>query len=177
VKIIGGEADFGAGTGVRARFFTDTEVRLKPVLPKFTVFDNWTLNGTKVLYEEDIIVSGFQAIDGVLSLEILSHNEYPRLVISRVYSDRAGNGIELTNLLDETVSTKGLYLSDTKDNLALWELPAFSVKPGETLTFAGKGTTDAGDLFKVQLPFRIAKGEVLFLTDGGGNVLDYMAVP
>jgi len=177
IKITGGEANFGAGPSDGASFFDKTEVRVSPVLPRFAVFEHWLLNGTKTLYEDEIIISGFQAINGVVSLEIVSRIELPRLEMSDAYSGRAGNGVTLKNPNSETVTTGGLYLSDDRDNLLRFELPILNISPDESISFAGKGSTSAGDLFKLQLPFRISPGEVLFLSDGDCNVIDHVTVP
>jgi len=177
IKIIGGKADFGAGIGETARFLGGLDVTLKPDLPKFTVFDHWVLNGGKIIYENEIAVSEANAVSGTVTLELVTHEELPPLAFTAARADRERNGLELINLKDETVGTTGLFLSDSADNPFLWELPELTVKPGQTIAFAGKGSADAADLFKVQMPFRVKSGKVLILSDAGGNVLDYILVP
>ena len=176
VRVTGGEAVIGTQKGTEAQYFTEISVPVSPSLGKFEVFDHWELNG-KTIYEPDITVSTADISGGdAVEVKLVTRTETPALVISDVYAESKRNGCVLTNTTDKTVSTQGLFLSDTTDNLFRFALPAAKLAPGETLVLVGKGSADKGDLLKIQMNFNVKAGEVVTLTDETGKVLDFRAV-
>ena len=104
------------------------------------------------------------------------------LVISEVLSKNAGaysvsgelpDAIELVNLSDEAVALDGYFLSDTKDDVALYRLPAITLEPGGVFVVAADGAASSnGAPFKVS-----AEGEALYLTRADGAFADALLVP
>lgn len=176
IEVTGGEAFLNTQKGTSARYFTSVNVPVSPALEKFEVFDYWIVNGKKV-YERELSISGTDAVNGCVTLELAAHTELPVLAFYDAYSERSGNGCVLINLSEETASTEGLYISDSPYNPLLWELPSASVKSGKMLDIAGKGSSMADDLLKVMMPFRVKSGAALYLSDANGNILDYIIVP
>lgn len=176
VSVTGGEAVIGTQQGASARYFSHLTVPLSPVLPRYTVFDHWIVNGVDV-YEPDITVSSADARGGVVSVELVTREELPALVFSEAHASTESSGCTLVNPNGQTVRTDGLFVSNDPQNLQKWALPAASVKPGEALTLAGKGSADTGDLFKIKMGFNVKQGRLLILSDETGRVLDTVAVP
>jgi hypothetical protein len=176
IEIINGTGMLNTLPGTRARYFTALTVPVSPLPPPHHVFDHWLVNG-QPFYEPQLYITAEDAINRRVELELITREELPPLLFTHAYSDRGGNGCWLINPTALTVSTRGLYLSDSLDNPYFWALPDILVESGETLQLAGRGSTDPADLLKVQIPFRVQSGAVLLLSDGEGNLLDRAAVP
>lgn len=176
VQVSGGNAMIGTAQGTEARYYTHLTVPVSPSLPRFTVFDHWVLNG-KSIYEPNITVSLADASDGTVRLELVTREEPPMLKIAEVYASSKHNGCVLTNVTGETVSTEGLYLSDSWTQPLRFALPAARVAPGGTLDLAGKGSGDKDDLLKIGMNFNVKSGEVLYLANENGEILDYVTIP
>jgi hypothetical protein len=144
-----------------------------PALEKFEVFDRWIMNG-RGENRPDIIISGEDAVNGKVVLEAVTHMEYPPVIFSEAHAGGKSNGCSLVNLHNEAITTKGLFLSDSLEKLKMWEIPEISVRPGAAVRIVGKGGKNAEDLFHAQMTFKVKSGKVLFLSDGGGNLLDYI---
>jgi hypothetical protein len=144
-------------------------------LPKHTVFEHWLLNGAPV-YETELLITADDAVDGTVTLEMVTREELPPMIFHGAYSDRFGNGCVLINPNGHAVSTRGLYVSDSPDVLHFWAMPDILVQPGEVLELIGRGGATADDLLKVQMAFRVQAGAILYLSDADGNVLDTIRV-
>ena len=171
VNVSGGAAMLGTLVSDHSRYFTALTVPVRPALGKFEVFDHWMLNGKRIDTPE-ITVSVNDATDGTVSLELVTREELPALIISETYTGKR-NGCVLTNTTDQPVSTAGLFMSDTAENPWRWEIPAATVPAGGTLVLAGKGSSDAKDLLSIQMGFNVKIGGLLTLSGEGGAVWDY----
>jgi len=171
VKITGGEAIIGTQRGTSSRYFNHLVVPITPILPEFTAFDHWLLNGEPI-YESDITVSLADAIDGYVSLELVTRPFIPPLVIADAFVTERGNGSSLLNPHDVSVRTTGLFLSNCPRNLHMWQLPAATVPTGAALELAGRRTGDFSHRFNIQMNFDIRDGQVIFLSDANGQILD-----
>lgn len=107
--------------------------------------------------------------DSVCINEICSWNEY-------AVSDEDHNCddyIELYNCSGEPVSLSGWHLSDDKDDLEKSALPETELAPRERLLFYATGEASADSVaFGIN-----KKGEILFLSDEQGNLVDYVEIP
>jgi hypothetical protein len=176
VNVTGGEAVIGTQKGASSRYFAHMTIPLRPVLPKFTVFDHWIVNGVKS-YEEEITVSIADARNGAVDAELVTREELPQLMFTNVYASSARAGCVLTNPTGLAVRTEGMFISNDPNNLFLWELPAATVAPEGTLQLAGRHGAGPGDLMFIQLGFPVRSGMVLILSDAEGNVIDHINVP
>lgn len=175
VEVTGGLAVIGTAWGTTSRYYDRLTVPVRPVLPQFTVFDHWVLNG-KTIYEPEITVSAADATNGVVRLELVTHDEPPALSFAEAFMSPNSNGCTLVNTTQETIYTEGLYLSDTWSQPHRFALPAASIKPGGTLELAGKGSSDKSDLLKISMNFNVKVGEVLYLSDENGTIIDFVTV-
>jgi hypothetical protein len=175
VEVTGGEAQIGTQTGTSSTYFSHMTIPVKPVLPKFTVFDHWLVNGS-VVYTPEITVSANNANFGVVWIELVTREEFPALMFTEAYGSSARNGCTLYNPGDEVVDTDGFYITNDISNPFLWPLPSTSVRPGRTLEMAGRGSADATDIHKIRMGFNVREGRMLYLCDEEGNVLDTMVV-
>jgi len=171
VQVHGGEAIIGTQRGTSSRYFNHLVVPVSPVLPEFKAFYHWTLNGQRI-YEPDIYVSLADAIDGYVTLELFTMTAIPPLVIVDAYVTAIGNSGILINPHNYAVRTTGLYLSNSSNNLRMWRIPDATIPPGDTLQVVGRQTIDFSHRFRVQMNFDIREGQILFLSDQYGEILD-----
>ncbi|MCL1806885.1 MAG: CotH kinase family protein [Oscillospiraceae bacterium] len=171
VSVTGGEAVIGTQQGGSSQYFKHMTVPLRPVLPEFTVFDHWVLNGVKV-FEPEITVSAADARNGLVNVELVTREEYPPLIFLDAYADGERNGCVLINPNRETTGTAGLYITNDLENPYRWEIPAASAAPDGTLELAGKGSSSQLDLMLIRMGFNVKKGRMLYLCDSSGTVLD-----
>jgi len=175
VTVTGGDAIIGTMQATSSRYFSHLEIPVRPVLSGFTVFDYWILNGD-VINTPEITVSIEDAVDRVVRIELITKEEYPPLMIQEAYGSSERNGLTLINTSDEIVSTDKLFLTNNLSDPFLWQLPAATVAPGETLDFAGRGSTHQTDLMKIRMGFNVRLGRTIYLIDEDANVLHWMAV-
>lgn len=135
-------------------------------------FDHWEVNGAA--YSEEMLTVDCSMADesGNVNVKLyLNKTEtLSGLVISEVYTSGEGDWIELYNGYDETVSTKGYYLSDDFDILDRFDIPATSIAPKSTLTIALKNNKENSALMKIAANFNLKVGETVYLSDSEGNV-------
>jgi len=171
VSIIGGEAIIGTQQGTFSRYFNHLVVPVSPVLPPFTEFSHWMLNGERI-YNANISVSLTDAIDGYVTLELITRADIPPLIIADVQVTETGNGSVLLNPHYTSVSTTGLFLSNDPNHLHLWRLPAATIPPGRMLELAGRDTMDFAHRFRIQKNFNVRENSMLILSDETGRILD-----
>ena len=175
VEVTGAEAYIGTQIGTSARYFNHLVIPLKPVLPGYTVFDHWVVNG-KTVNTPEINVSLNDAVNGVVSVELVTREELPLLIFKEAYGSSARNGCVLYNPGEETAHTGGLYLTNDLANPFLWALPEARVEPGGILELAGRGSRDTGDQHKIRMGFNVRHGRILFLCDEEGSVITHTLV-
>ena len=175
VRVIGGEAIIGTQRGIASKYFNHLTIPISPVLPKFTAFSHWVLNGSNI-YTPNITVAFEDAVNGYVKLELVTEPAIPPLAIYSANESELGNGSILINLSNSSVRTDGLYLSNDSKNLQLWKLPAASVSPGATLQLTGNSSIDFTHRFRIRKGFNIQNGEILFLSDEHGNILDSIPI-
>jgi len=175
VEVTGSPAFIGTQIGESSTYFDHLIIPLRPAPGEYTVFENWVLNG-EVIYTPEITVSLADATDGVVSVELVTREELPKLIFSKAFGSSAQNGCALYNPGDTAVSTAGMYLTNDMTNPFRWALPAATLEPGATLEFAGRGSRNPDDLHKIQMGFNVRHGHRLFLCDEEGNVIANMLV-
>jgi hypothetical protein len=119
-------------------------------------------------------VSGRDAVNGRVDIELITKVEYPILIFESAYADGTVNGCVLINRTTETISTRGLVMRDSGGRE--WHMPDIRVAPGEQLNLAGRNSTDASELLKVQMGFRVRSGTILYIYNAEGEILDEFKV-
>ena len=175
VRVSGGDAVIGTQAAASSTYFAHLTIPVKPALSKYAVFDHWVLNG-EIIYTDEITVSAADAIDGVVSITLVTREEAPTLSITQAYGSSSRNGAALQNASDTAIETTHLYFTDDLHNPFMWAMPLATVEPGGTLEFAGRGSNDALDIHRIRMGFNVREGRVLYLCGEDGSVLDWMVV-
>jgi hypothetical protein len=175
VEVTGGEAVIGTQTGTSSRYFAHLTIPVRPYLPGFLVFDHWIVNG-EVIYTPEITVSVNDAHRGVVSIELVTREEFPMLIFTEAYGSSQRNGCVLYNPGNEVVNTELLFITNDLSNPFLWQLPPTAISPGGRLEMAGRGSSDPSDLLKLRMGFNAREGRMLYLCDEDGNVLHTIRV-
>jgi hypothetical protein len=90
---------------------------------------------------------------------------------------RQGNWWEISNNTGETISTKGMYMTDDTDRPMRWAMPSLLIRPGEVLFIPAASNTENGDRLKrSQANFGITFGERLCLVDAHGEIVQRVEV-
>lgn len=160
----------------KGRYFVESVVPITPEPPKWKAFDHWLVNGER-REGEPLLISGADAINGKVAVEAVIRDDPPPLYISDPYDKGKLCGFSLRNNSDKSVTTQGLYLSDKAHHLKKWPLPDFTVAPRGKIDFVGQSYRSADAILKVQLNFNPRSGEVIYLSDETGKVLDYALSP
>lgn len=79
--------------------------------------------------------------------------------------------IEIQNATNETISTKGLFLTDEEENLHKWQMPSFIIKPNETILIKGSEDNVTSVLKRGQVNFDNALVKKIYLTNAKGDIL------
>lgn len=160
----------------KGRYFVESVVPVTAEPPKWRAFDHWLVNGQKRV-EEPLLISGADAVDGKVHIKLVTRDDTPGLFISDPYDKGKLCGFSLRNSRDESLTTEGLYLSDKPHKLKKWRIPDFTVAPEGKIDFVGQSYRSTDAILKVQLNFNPRRGEVVYLSDERGKVLDYTIVP
>ncbi len=163
-------------TSGQGRYFVESTVPVRPCLPKWHVFDHWVVNG-QVRTEETLLITGQDAVDGKVSIRLVSHEEIPDFFLASPYDHGKLCGFSLINSTRDSRVTAGLYLSDNLYDLKKSRLAEFTVAAGGRLDFVGQSYQSTEAILKIQLGFNPRRGEVVYLSDERGKILDYLAVP
>lgn len=163
-------------TGGQGRYFVESTVPVFPDPPKWEAFDHWLVNGKK-RDERKLLVTGKDAINGRVSVTLVTRPEKPVLYLSDPYDRGKLCGFSLRNSTDTSRTTDGLYLSDTFHDLKKWPMPGFTVAPGGTIELVGQSYRSKDAILKVQLNFNPRQGEIVYLSNEAGDILDSIAIP
>jgi len=175
VTVTGGDAVIGSMVSGSSRYFKHLIVPVSPALSGFTVFDHWIINGNTI-YTPEINVSIADARDGVVSIELVTKEEFPPLIIQEAYSSSERSGCVLVNPNNESVTTNMFYLTNNLDEPFRWQIPTATVAAGDVLEFAGKGSSHTTDLMKIRMGFNVRSGRTLYLFDDEGTLLHWMVI-
>lgn len=158
------------------RYFVQNSVPLTPDLPRWHVFDHWLVNGERRT-DPVLRVTAADARDGVARVTLVSRMEPPALRLGNAYDQGGICGFSLDNADNTVRHTRGLYLSDKLHNPKKWAIPDFAVAPGNRLDFVGQSYRSTDAMLKVKLNFNPRSGEVIFLSNEAGDILDALQVP
>jgi hypothetical protein len=100
----------------------------------------------------------------------------PTTVEDKLFSIQQSNSfIELTNITEHTLTTRGLYLTNTND-VFLWQMPSVVIRPNEKIII-GSLTHEATQQVKwKRTNFDMTAGQTVRLIDGKGNTLSQLTV-
>ncbi|MCL2249043.1 MAG: CotH kinase family protein [Oscillospiraceae bacterium] len=170
------QARIGTQIASSSRYFNHLTVPVTPILPRFTGFDHWLIDGER-FYSETVFVSSANAgTDGVVELTLVTRQDFPPLVIAEAFEEPRRNGLTLVNHNNFTIHTEGLFLSNRRDDLQRWRIPSMSIPSGVRLELAGRGSRSAEDLFRIQMGFNVRVGGTFYLSDIHGNILDHFTL-
>jgi len=162
--------------GTEGTYFIESHVSITPVSDKREVFDYWVVNGEKRT-EEELLVSvkdiGSNG-GGVVNVKAVYQEKISPLVFDDTYDDGKMFGFTMSNPTDKVQNTQNLYLSDNGNDLKKWRFPNLNIRPKATWNFVGKNATAYDALLKIELNFNPRKGEIIFLSNADGEVLDYI---
>jgi hypothetical protein len=127
------------------------------------IFDYFLVNGRKCT-EPSLVIESDDIQDGNVNVTLVTHfTDEPKLSLSAVRSKGTGDFIELVNLSDKIVTTKGYYLTDD-ENLYKYTLPSTVLNPGETIRIYGKDSLDPESLGEFEMNFNLKTGEIITLS-------------
>ena len=171
-----GAAKINTLNGLEGTYFVENSVPIYPILEKGQVFDYWLVNGEK-RYEEDLMISFSDADkDGAVYVKLVTREELPPLFFADTYDTGDLFGFTMYNPTSVSQQTQGLYLSDNIENLKKWQFPDLNIRSGATWEFVGRNSTSLDALLKIRLSFNPRHGEVVFLSNADGEILDWIAM-
>lgn len=156
-------------------YFVGNRVPIRPLPCRGQKFDHWLVNG-QIRQEEELVVSEQDARDGKVHVKLVTREDFPPLMFGDSYDEDDLCGFTMRNPTDIPQKTHGLYLSDNRKNLKKWRFPKLSILPKTNWEFVGKDYYNPNALLKIQLNFNPRRGEIVFLSDEEGNILDYIAI-
>ena len=171
-----GSAKINTINGNAGVYFIENSVPVSPVLEKGHVFDHWLVNGEK-RYAEDLLISFRDAdVNGTVYVQLVTREAFSPLFFVNTYDTGDLFGFTMTNPTDSIQNTQGLYLSDNIDDLKKWAFPSLNIRAGSTWEFVGRNSTSIDSLLKIGLNFNPRYGEVVFLSNEEGIILDYIVM-
>jgi hypothetical protein len=155
---------------------TSVNITAKPY-PGYAV-SHWIANGIRIDTVNEITVE----VDRARNVELhFSKDANANIYISEVkataFNSQANDWVEIHNPTDSAISTRGIYLSESNSNFFKWQMPARTIRAGETVRFITNDNSADSALKRTRLGFNIGFGERLRLTDAAGNVLSFIEVP
>ena len=156
-------------------YLTVSDIQVLPVLAINERFEHWIVNG-EIVQEEQLTLTEDDQIDGQISIElVVTTAEDVVLQINSICAKGNADFIEIINMSDKSVTTKGYFLSDSED-MYKYVLPNVLLQPGETRRFYGKDCTDVEALGQFGLNFNLKQGETITLSRGE-QILETLQVP
>lgn len=194
------------GNGFSGIYYADNALTLKASSDEGHCFSYWLINGMPYTEKELTLSSdALKELLGIPAQDMqdfippenfgtpgyAESENNPRLEISLVVADRTDavpvisrirargtdDLVEIANPSEHDVSLKGLYLSDTAENLKKTKLPGKVLAPGETIVFYGKKNRRIQNNSAAPLGFNLRKEEILYLSDESGTVLEEIPIP
>ena len=110
------------GDTVKGKYFASYSVPVTAFMYDGYEFSHWEINGIEY-YSETVNVTADMANDEneiSIRLFVIETDSYADLLITEVYAGGDADWTELYNPTDKPVNTKGLFLSDTLENLQRW---------------------------------------------------------
>lgn len=167
------------GGVVSGSYFTEYGVPIRAEVFGEYDFVAWEING-KQYTDMEMVVTAEMCVDGKVSVKLITEKKQLHgepLRVSQICTDKKAGWIRLSNPNAESVSTKGLYLSDSLDELSMWEIPDVKIEAGGKLLIVAKNNKTESALMQLQMSFSLKEGETLFLSDKSGNIIAQVPVP
>lgn len=120
-------------------------------------------------------MKAFQLSSQLILSEVMSRNE-------NTLSDEDGNfydWVEIKNVGNEPLDLENYWLSDDGDNIRKWHFPSRTLQPGAyAIIFLSSDYTEPQGKSFLHADFALsASGDVVYLSDTSGRVLQKMSVP
>jgi hypothetical protein len=166
------------GDTVKGKYFASYSVPVTAFMYDGYEFSHWEINGIEY-YSETVNVTADMANDEneiSIRLFVIETDSYADLLITEVYAGGDADWIELYNPTDKPVNTKGLFLSDTLENLQRWSFSGAIIKPKSTLIVVCANNNDSDAIMRFQTNFNIKPGETVYLSDASGTVLSKVRI-
>ena len=160
--------------GNEGKYFVESHVPITPTPDKGEEFDYWLINGEKRTGENLLVSVKDVDSSGVVNIKAVYRQKQSPLIFEDTYDDGEMFGFTICNTSDTIQSTRGLYLSDNVNELQKWEFPDLNIGANIKWDFVGKNVTAYDSLLKIKLNFNPREGEMIFLSDDKGEVLDYI---
>ena len=156
------------------QYFVESHVPITPILKRGEEFDYWIVNGKEHL-EKELSVSAMDANDdGIVNVKAVYRKIESPLIFIDTYDNGEKFGFTMYNPNDSLQSIQDLYLSDNVNELKKWKFPDLNIGINKKWDFVGKNVTAYDALLKVKLNFNPRVGEMIFLSNEQGKVLDYI---
>lgn len=163
------------GSNPEGWYFVENAVELAAVLPPDKTVRHWEVNG-QIRQGNKITLSGRDAVSGQVRVKFVTdYCQWP-LVLEDAYDHGQVCGFSLRNTTDRPFEAQGLYLSDRLGRPQKYELSGMVFDPGEAVPFVGKGARHISALKKMQVNFKPAQGETIYLRNSDGQILSSITV-
>lgn len=152
-------------------YFKGLNIPISCEVDKGYEFEYYTINGKKV-YDSETVISD-ELYGGSINIEVSIVCKQPdsNIAIYEVaYKGSSQDYIALKNMGTETMTTKGLALSDSESKEA-FVLPVAEIKPGKTLKIICKNYSRNDALGSITCGFSLKEGETLRLIGSNGKVI------
>lgn len=141
-------------------------------------FSHWTVNGEAITGDELYITDEMIEAKTVNVEAHVVPKETNVLTVIEYSAEGTEDFIVIYNpSKTEAVSTYGYSLSDTKDKLGKYTIPARIIEPQGKLVIYCDGYSGAEKLYQLAVPFNLKEGEKLYLSDLGKIVEDLTIMP
>jgi hypothetical protein len=88
----------------------------------------------------------------------------------------SGRRIELRNPTGNAISGRGLFLTNSEDDLLMWQMPAVIVRANETVRVVSDNGNSSAVLKRMQTNFNFRVGDTLYLSNANGEILSTFEV-
>jgi co-chaperonin GroES (HSP10) len=166
-----------AGEKTVGNYYSTAEIAIKAKPFPDYVVDYWKVDGETVLgfNKEEIVAPANSRVELFFKkCPDLETNGSLRIEGVRLCQER-NSYVVIHNPTEATLSTKGMFLSDSK-NRKKWEMPAVNVGAGEELTIVMRDNENTHALKRGRAGFNISVGERLRLSDSDVKVVSRVEV-
>ncbi|MCL1904286.1 MAG: CotH kinase family protein [Oscillospiraceae bacterium] len=148
---------------------TTIDIKAKPY-PGYEI-SHWVINGVQMPATEVVTIGGASTVE-LYFKKSLDLGLYISAVKGTSFNSAGNDWVEIYNPTDKAVSTRGLYLSDSSNNLFKWQLPGDTIQPDSVFRFVTNGNgADSAAKKRARLNFNLGFGETLRLTKADGEIL------
>lgn len=164
---------------VSGSYFTAFGVTISAQPFEDFTFVKWEVDGTDYTTPK-VRITADMAKDGKVTAKLVVERGEVHgkpLRVGSICTDKGAGAIKLVNPNDEAVTTAGLFLTDSEDNLTRWALPDVKIEANSELLIVMKNNKTEEALMQIQATFSLKAGETLILSDKDGNILQSVPIP